>query len=119
MQKKGINKYQLFLVNLNNHKRIIYLFIVALSLPLVYLLVYETGGAKFVYPHTMYIVIVFAAMTLGAKWGILTGIIGGILIGPLMPLDVLTGSSTNIKLDFQNVYFHYYWGFQWLFIYNS
>ncbi len=41
--------------------------------------------------HVMYLVIVFAGSVLGYGFGIATGIIAGILVGPLMPYDLITG----------------------------
>ena len=39
------------------------------SIALVYLIVYLTGGVKFVYAHLMYIPLVLAGLTLGFKFG--------------------------------------------------
>jgi len=60
---------------------------VIIMLPLVYLFVYYTGGIKYVYSHTMYIPILLAGIILGAKYGVLTAFVAGILLGPLMPID--------------------------------
>ncbi len=57
----------------------------------VYLLVYLTGGIKYVYSHSMYLAIIFAALSHGARGGAVIGILGGIALGPLMPIDVITG----------------------------
>ncbi len=51
----------------------------------VYLLVYLTGGIKYVYSHSMYLAIIFAALSHGARGGAVIGILGGIALGPLMP----------------------------------
>jgi EAL domain-containing protein (putative c-di-GMP-specific phosphodiesterase class I)/GGDEF domain-containing protein len=59
----------------------------------VYLLVYLTGGIKFAYSHSMYIPIILAAFSNGLKGGIIFGLLGGILLGPFMPLDVATGQE--------------------------
>lgn len=56
-----------------------------------YYLVYVTGGIKFVYSHTMYIAIIFAGFNFGIYGGVFIGLIGGFLLGPIMPLDVATG----------------------------
>ncbi|MEX1200249.1 MAG: bifunctional diguanylate cyclase/phosphodiesterase [Methylophaga sp.] len=57
----------------------------------VYLLVYYTGGIKFVYSHSMYIPIVLAGFIFGIRGGVAVAIIAGITLGPFMPIDTLTG----------------------------
>ncbi len=61
------------------------------ALPAIYLLVYYTGGIKYVYSHTMYIPIILSGLLFGPWIGLAIGIIGGILLGPLMPIDVISG----------------------------
>ncbi|NWF37482.1 hypothetical protein [Mariprofundus sp. KV] len=58
---------------------------------IVYLLVYNTGGIKNVYSHTMYVPIVIAAVLYGVPGSILASIFGGVALGPLMPLDTASG----------------------------
>lgn len=72
--------------------------IILILMTLVYLVVYITGGTKYVYSHTMYIPIILATISNGIVGGLIAGIIGGILLGPLMPLD----TSTNETQDFIN-----------------
>ncbi|MDY0402526.1 bifunctional diguanylate cyclase/phosphodiesterase [Sulfurovum sp.] len=57
----------------------------------VYALVYQTGGIKFVYSHSMYIPILLSGLVFGSAGGIIFGLIGGIILGPFMPIDVETG----------------------------
>ncbi|MFU8785713.1 MAG: EAL domain-containing protein [Candidatus Izemoplasmataceae bacterium] len=64
---------------------------IIISLPLTYLLVYTTGGIKYVYSHTMYLPIIVAAVVFGLKGGLIVAIIGGILLGPFMPIEVTSG----------------------------
>lgn len=54
---------------------------------LVYLFVYQSGGTKYVFTHTMYIPIILSSITFGVTGGIFFGVIAGLLLGPLMPLD--------------------------------
>lgn len=62
----------------------------------VYCLVYFTGGIKFVYSHSMYIPIIFAALVFGVRGGIVAGIAGGLALGPYMPIDVITGEQQHL-----------------------
>ena len=57
----------------------------------VYLLVHATGGIKYVYSHSMYIPIMLAGLRYGWAGGIGIALIGGIALGPLMPIEVITG----------------------------
>jgi len=86
-------KFRDFIIK--NHKWFIVGFIV-LSLPAIYLLVYYTGGIKYVYSHTMYIPIVLAGVVLGPPYGVLTALAASILLGPLMPIDVSSGESQDL-----------------------
>jgi len=52
------------------------------------LLVYYTGGTNFSYLHTMYLPIIMAGMLFSWPGGIIAGILGGVILGPLMPADV-------------------------------
>ncbi len=56
---------------------------------LVYFFVYQFGGTKYVYTHTMYIPIIMASISFGVTGGVIVGIISGLLLGPLMPLDTI------------------------------
>lgn len=61
----------------------------------VYLLVYFTGGIKFVYSHSMYIPIVLAGFIYGISGGIVLAIIAGLTLGPFMPIDTQTGEMQH------------------------
>lgn len=54
----------------------------------VALLVYLTGGLKFVYSHAMYLPIVLGGFRFGMLGGFLSGVLGGLALGPFMPLLV-------------------------------
>ncbi|WP_223669933.1 putative bifunctional diguanylate cyclase/phosphodiesterase [Kangiella shandongensis] len=64
---------------------------VLLLVGMVYLLVYSTGGIKYVYSHSMYIPILISGFIFGIKGGILIGLVAGIVLGPFMPIDVVSG----------------------------
>lgn len=65
--------------------------VIVTLVPLVYWFVWTTGGSKFVFSHTMYFPIIVAGLFWGLRGGLLTALAGGILLGPLMPIDVSTG----------------------------
>lgn len=71
--------------------------LIMLALPLVYALVYATGGITYVYSHTMYIPILLAGIFFGPKFGLAIGIIAGILLGPIMPLSVADGTNQELS----------------------
>ncbi len=80
-----MNKY---IELLKKHQKLISIVLIGLTYPLIYIFVYYTGGSKFVFAHTMYIPILLAGAILGVKYGLLAGLIGGVILGPLMPLVV-------------------------------
>ncbi|MDX9952442.1 MAG: bifunctional diguanylate cyclase/phosphodiesterase [Methylophilaceae bacterium] len=57
----------------------------------IYLLVYMTGGIKFVYSHSMYVPILLSGFLFGMAGGALFGLFAGLVLGPFMPIDVVTG----------------------------
>jgi len=57
----------------------------------VYPLVIYTGGIKYVYSHSMYLPVILAALIFGMRGGILAGALGGLILGPFMPISVFTG----------------------------
>ncbi|TNE75311.1 MAG: phosphodiesterase [Gammaproteobacteria bacterium] len=57
----------------------------------VFLLVYATGGIKYVFSHSMYIPIMLGGLVFGIRGGILVGLVAGIVLGPFMPIDTVTG----------------------------
>ncbi|MDX9691205.1 MAG: EAL domain-containing protein, partial [Acholeplasmataceae bacterium] len=67
------------------------MFFIVILLPIIYLIVYETGGIKYVYSHSMYIPIILAGIFYGASFGATIALIAAILLGPLMPIDTTTG----------------------------
>ncbi|MBN1267276.1 MAG: EAL domain-containing protein [Anaerolineales bacterium] len=54
-------------------------------------LVFITGGIKYVYAHIMYIPILLAAYFFQMPGGVIAGLIGGLALGPWMPIDINTG----------------------------
>jgi EAL domain-containing protein (putative c-di-GMP-specific phosphodiesterase class I) len=54
-------------------------------------LVFSTGGLTYVFSHTMYIAILLAGLLFDVWGGLLVALIGGLLLGPYMPLDTIKG----------------------------
>lgn len=54
-------------------------------------IVYWTGGTRHAYLHALYIPAVLAGGLFGLYGGLIAGAVGGVLIGPFMPLDVDSG----------------------------
>jgi EAL domain-containing protein (putative c-di-GMP-specific phosphodiesterase class I)/GGDEF domain-containing protein len=80
----------------SRRSRILAILVVALSLLASAWLVHSTGGVKYAALHILYLPIILSALVFGASGGVLAGAVGGLLIGPLMPLDVLTGEPQNL-----------------------
>ena len=54
-------------------------------------LVFKSGGIKFVYSHSMYLPILLSGFVYGVWGGLVCGVIGGLVLGPYMPIDTVTG----------------------------
>ncbi len=74
-------------------QKIVMSMLVLVMVILVYFFVYYTGGIKYVYSHTMYIPILLMSIILGFKGGIVVALIGTLLLGPFMPIDIQTGEE--------------------------
>jgi diguanylate cyclase len=57
----------------------------------VAVLVYQTGGIKYVFAHSMYVPIVLGGLLFGVAGGLALALAGGLALGPFMPIDVTTG----------------------------
>ncbi len=51
-------------------------------------IVYSTGGTAYVYAHSIYVPILFAAMVFNVPGAVLTALVAGLMLGPFMPLYV-------------------------------
>ncbi len=61
------------------------------------LTVYNTGGTAYVYPYLMLIPVAAAAALYGLIGGLLSALAAGLLMGPLMPLETLTGEMQPLS----------------------
>lgn len=57
-------------------------------LVITWIIVYFQGGTTNVFVHFMYLPIIFSSFFWGPLIGIITAILGGVIIGPCMPLNV-------------------------------
>lgn len=57
----------------------------------IYFFVYTTGGIRYVFSHSMYLPIIVAAIVFGTRGGLVAAVLGGLILGPLMPIDTTTG----------------------------
>ena len=70
------------------------------------MVVYWTGGTRFVWAHLMYLPIIVAAACFGIYGGVAAGLTGAFIVGPYMPLDVADGvSQTMSNWMFRIVFF--------------
>jgi signal transduction histidine kinase len=59
--------------------------------------VYDTGGTGFVWVHLMYVPIILASGMFGLRGGLVSALVAGIVLGPLMPLDVAKAIPQNTE----------------------
>lgn len=64
--------------------------IVISAIAALLLLVYATGGTKWVFPHLLYLPILASAFYFGIKGGLVAAVVSGLSVAP-MPLDVEAG----------------------------
>ena len=70
------------------------------------LLVYFTGGTVFVWPHLMYVPIILGAIFFQISGGVLAALLGGLILGPFMPLDVaMSTPQENFNWVFRLCFF--------------
>lgn len=71
------------------------IFVIVCLITAVTIFVYQTGGIKYVYSHTMYLAILLSGYFFGLYGGIASAVVGGILLGPWMPVVVSTGEMQS------------------------
>jgi len=68
-------------------------FAIMLGMAVVTVVVYATGGVRFAPVHLAYIPIIAAALLFEIPGGLVAGVVAGLLLGPLMPIDSTTGED--------------------------
>jgi EAL domain-containing protein (putative c-di-GMP-specific phosphodiesterase class I)/GGDEF domain-containing protein len=72
----------------------------------VAVLVYFTGGVKSAYSHLMYLPILLSGFRFGLKGGLFSALFGGLLLGPFMPIDTVTGEMQSLmNWIFRTIFF--------------
>lgn len=71
--------------------------VIGAVLAAIWAVVYGTGGTKGAMPHLFYLPILLAAFLLGFRGALGTAAVAGILSGPLMPVDTLTGEHQPLS----------------------
>jgi len=72
-------------------KAVVAISFITLSIVTVGMLVYETGGTAFVWLNMMYLPIILAAAVYRVAGGAAAALVGGLALGPYMPLHVSQG----------------------------
>lgn len=67
--------------------------ILAVTLAVIWVIVYESGGSQRAFPHLFYIPIILVVLPFGWTGAAFTAVVAGVLCGPLMPLDTVTGEA--------------------------
>ena len=71
--------------------------VISVALLAGWALVYGTNGTSNVYLHVMYVPVIVASLSLGLLGGSLTALAAGLLVGPLMPLNVELGIAQPLE----------------------
>lgn len=78
-------------------RRSLVLVVVAGLLAAAWMLVYAAGGTRTALPHLFYVPVVVAAVGFGPRGGLVSALIAGVVCGPLMPVDVVTGQAQSLS----------------------
>jgi thiamine transporter ThiT len=65
---------------------------------IVYYLTYMNGGINSIYSNLMYVPILIAGFSLGLKSGLITAMFAGLLVRPLMLLEITPTSQQDLIL---------------------
>ncbi|MCP4747899.1 MAG: EAL domain-containing protein [Desulfobacteraceae bacterium] len=85
------------LFSVETHLKKLWAALIVLSMAIVALVVYLTGGTAYIWTHLMYIPLVGAAAAFGLKGGVVAGIAAGLILGPTMPLQVASETSQPLN----------------------
>ncbi len=100
-----MNKVLKFIMNPGRKAKHISVAIIAFSLVVNTFLVYITGGIPSAFAHTMYLTVLIAAIFLGPWGAAITGLIAGLLIGPLMTYVLLPGHGEELSSSLYRAFY--------------
>ena len=101
-----MNRFIKLLFKQNKKKRWIAAIIIFLFFILNTFLVYITGGIPSAFAHTMYIPVLIAAILCGPIGAFISGIIGGLLVGPFMSMEMMPGEGELLVYSlYRTIYF--------------
>ena len=89
MMTESFTKFAQLLIAPKHHHKYVLIFLIGLLELACCYLVFITGGTTYAYLHTFYIPIILSGVVFQIPGGILAGLTAGLLIGPLMPENVL------------------------------
>ncbi len=69
---------------------------VLMTIALLTLFIYKSGGTHYSYTHIMYVPIIIGTFLFGMKGGILFALISGLALGPFMPENVSLGTMQSM-----------------------
>lgn len=75
----------------------LYVSVILAALLLTFTLVYSTGGTSNGYTYIMLLPVLFGAAAYGVYGGLLTGLAGSLLLGPYMPMDVISDTEQPLE----------------------
>lgn len=70
---------------------------IAVGLALTWVVVYLTNGTTNAFTHAMYLPVIVASLKFGLLGGVVTALAAGVLMGPLMLLDVELGTAQPVE----------------------
>jgi len=109
-----LGSFQIFNALYKNQAKIslLALPLIAIMMAAGVILVYSMDGLQYSFSHFMYVPIIFSGLLFGIKGGTLCGIIAGIVLGPVMPIDVgLKIEQTSLNWIWRMIFFTLVGGF--------
>lgn len=71
--------------------------VIGVLLAVAWVVVWLTGGTQRAYPHLFYLPIILASLPFGLRGTVTTALAAAVAVGPLMPLDTVTGEPQTAQ----------------------
>ncbi|MDY0011083.1 MAG: hypothetical protein RBR96_05040 [Candidatus Izemoplasmatales bacterium] len=78
------------------YTKTITIIVIIISNALIYYLTYKTGGIRSIYSQLMYLPVIFSGAFLGLKAGMMNAMFSGLLLGPIMPIDLTLSNPDEL-----------------------